>query len=92
MFLTGETTGTSSTGDSPPDLLRMSVRKSRSYSTVSQMWRADELTEGPCNRFDELKPELADLMGHLRQVIDTEVASFNTMVAEKNVPSVVITK
>jgi hypothetical protein len=49
-------------------------------------------TDGAYERFEDLKPELADLMGRLQQVIDTDVASFNSMVSAKNVPAVVVAK
>jgi hypothetical protein len=49
-------------------------------------------TAGAFTRFDDLKPELAELMSQLRQVMDTDVASFNNLVAGKNVPPVVIAK
>jgi hypothetical protein len=49
-------------------------------------------TAGARQRFEDLKPELAELMGQLNQILDTDVASFNTMVSSKNVPPVVIAK
>jgi hypothetical protein len=49
-------------------------------------------TDGAYERFEDLKPELAELMGQLQKVIDTDVASFNSMVESKNVPPVVIAK
>jgi hypothetical protein len=49
-------------------------------------------TDGAYRRFEDLKPQLAELMGQLRQVMDTDVASFNSMVVSKNVPPVVIAK
>jgi hypothetical protein len=49
-------------------------------------------TAGARQRFEDLKPQLAELMGQLNQVLDTDVATFNTLVSSKNVPPVVIAK
>jgi hypothetical protein len=49
-------------------------------------------TDGAYKRFEDLKPELADLMDRLQQVFDADVTSFNSMVTSKNVQPVVIAK
>ena len=41
---------------------------------------------------EDLKPRLTELIGQLGQVMDTDVASFNSMVVSKNVPPIVIAK
>lgn len=47
-------------------------------------------TEGAYRRFEDLKPQLAELLGQLQGVIDTDLASFNELVRSKNVPPVVL--
>src|SRR5439155_3614673 len=49
-------------------------------------------TAGALARFEDLKPELARLLGQLKQVFDTDLASFNQLVRGKAVPSVILTK
>ncbi len=49
-------------------------------------------TAGARARFEDLKPQLAELMSQLNQILDTDVAAFNTLVSSKNVPPVVIAK
>src|SRR5947208_8194214 len=49
-------------------------------------------TAGAVGRFEDLKTELARLLGQLKQVFDTDLASFNQLVRGKAVPSVILTK
>ena len=49
-------------------------------------------TAGARARFEDLKPQLAELMSQLNQILGTDVAAFNTLVSSKNVPPVVIAK
>lgn len=51
----------------------------------------DRPTDGSYERFEDLKPELAGLMEQLQQIIDTDLAAFNTLVAAKNLPAIVVT-
>ena len=50
----------------------------------------DRPTDGSSERFEDLRPELADLMGQLQEIVDTDLAAFNEMVAAKSLPAVVI--
>jgi len=47
-------------------------------------------TAGAYQRFEDLKPQLTDLMGQLKQVIDTDLTAFNSLLASKNVPLVIV--
>ena len=50
----------------------------------------DRPTDAAYTRLEDLKPELADLMGQLQEVLDTYLAAFNELVASKDLPAVVI--
>jgi hypothetical protein len=47
-------------------------------------------TAGAYERFDHLEPQVADLLGQLRQVLEGELSAFNQLVSSKNIPPVVI--
>jgi photosystem II stability/assembly factor-like uncharacterized protein len=47
-------------------------------------------TAGCRQRFEDLKPELARLLGRLKQVFDTDLAGFNKLVREKGAPAVIV--
>ncbi len=49
-----------------------------------------EPTGGALERFDDLKPELAALLGRLHEAIRTDLAKFNELVRGENVPPVVV--
>ena len=50
----------------------------------------DEPTAGARERFNDLKPKLAELMGKLQEVISTDLAAFNEKVRAQNLPPVVV--
>lgn len=47
-------------------------------------------TAGCKQRFEDLKPEFTQLIGRLKQVFDTDLASFNKLAREKGAPAVVL--
>jgi len=47
-------------------------------------------TAGAKQRFADLKPELAKYMAQLKQVYDTDLASFNKLVRDKGAPAVMV--
>ncbi len=47
-------------------------------------------TAGAYERFEDLKPQLDDLLGQLQQVIRTDLTAFNDLLRNKNVPPVII--
>jgi hypothetical protein len=49
-------------------------------------------TDGAYKRFEDLKPQLADLMAQLQKVLDAELTAFNDLIGSKNVPAIVIAK
>ena len=51
-----------------------------------------QATAGAYERLDDLEPEVDRLLGELKQVVDTEVAAFNEMVAELRPAAVTLPK
>ncbi len=49
-------------------------------------------TAGCKQRFEDLKPEPARLIGSLQQVFDSDLAAFNKLVRDKGAPAVVVAK
>ncbi len=49
-------------------------------------------TAGSRTRFEDLKPQLARLLGQLKQVLDSDLGSFNQLVRGKGVPPVIMLK
>jgi len=49
-------------------------------------------TDAAYTRLNDLKPELAELMGQLQEVLDNDLAAFNAMVADLALPAVVISE
>ena len=47
-------------------------------------------TAGAYQRFDDLKPELASLRAELREVVASDVAAFNQLVAGLDLPPVIV--
>jgi photosystem II stability/assembly factor-like uncharacterized protein len=52
----------------------------------------DRPTDAAYDRLNDLKPELAELMSRLQAVLDEDLAAFNQMVAEMDLPAVVISE
>ena len=50
----------------------------------------DPPTAGAYERFNDLKPQVAELMGKLQEVISTDLAAFNEKVRAQNLPPVVV--
>lgn len=49
-------------------------------------------TAGCKQRFEDLKPELARLLGRLQQVFESDLAAFNKLVRDKGAPAVIVAK
>ena len=49
-------------------------------------------TAGSSMRFEDLKPKYSELLGQLKQVLDTDVANFNQLIRSKGVPPVILLK
>ena len=49
-------------------------------------------TAGSSTRFEDLKPKYSELLGQLKQVLDTDVANFNQLIRSKGAPPVILLK
>ena len=47
-------------------------------------------TAGAYERFDDLKPELAELRGQFQEIVSSDLTAFNQMVAGLNLPPVIV--
>ena len=79
--------------DHPPKLHRQVVELYNYLGTTGGLWRADARpTNGAYQRFDDLKSMLKERMDALYQILEGELAEFNTMIRDANVPPIVAKK
>jgi photosystem II stability/assembly factor-like uncharacterized protein len=77
--------------DQPPKLNAEFFELYDYIGTSGGLWRADARpTEGAYQRFEDLKPELAERASHLQDIIDGDLAAFNKMIRDSGIPPVMV--